>query len=611
MRHVSKSTVNTPAKRSSLKRVFSLVVVIILIGIITVVATTNGDEYNSIMYDSYEDSSFSYDINYDYNHPPGYTEEANTYYIGEHYPDIYEYNYPDDNLYQNNIESNDQHVHNYYTQQENIDEYNYSTYFSGFESDTEYYGIGIQPFAWNGAFYQYYFITCWDTGMLNTNIHLRDSWTSYTPPQAPTQHAAARFTGYVAPRYGFSLAAWTGLNLSSVGLGTLTSLNRQNPPGNQFYRSEVQISPNGGDPIMIPSFARLEVPAVNTLDHTEIIELHNFGTRLFGYDSIPVESITLMYNTFVPIFGVPSVPYCPTQTSYYPDFPPMPGPTIVPGANFNAVFQSHSTATSQSLPSATARFNFGAPGNISLQPVTIVHTPMFPPGQPRSTTTRNVGVEDGLLVGTHKDVVLIRHGPATVGELDLQFRVARPVTNVVIENPRDATTRNADISFVEPISINPPAGNTLLYSTASDPGATMSFDYTNPADPRPSRERDITVTLSLDCVYSYFASDNALDPLDDGNAVLFDTNTQLPDGQLPITPPPGYSIVSATVVNGDLVVVLRPTPWTFEFFKTCMAIYDPFNPLTDRNPLPGAVFELHWDLGSGFVLAYTTQPTGA
>jgi len=55
-----------------------------------------------------------------------------------------------------------------------------------------------------------------------------------------------------------------------------------------------------------------------------------------------------------------------------------------------------------------------------------------------------------------------------------------------------------------------------------------------------------------------------------------------------------------------------PRTFSFEFFKTCILIEEnPLGPLFERNPRPGAVFRLDWDLGSGFVEAYTTQPSNS
>jgi len=190
---------------------------------------------------------------------------------------------------------------------------------------------------------------------------------------------------------------------------------------------------------------------------------------------------------------------------------------------------------------------------------------------------------------------------------EVVFFVERPATSVVIQNPRDTANRNANISFDHKIGTASNPANTLQYPTSTSPNATfVSTEYVNPADPRPSRLRDIVVTLSLPCRYSFFAYDEF------GNAAYFNTTTQQADGALPITPPPGYEIISAIVDDGYLIVVLRPRTWSFEFYKTCIAIEnDPFNPLTDRNPLPGAVFQLWWDLGSGWELAYTTQPSNS
>ena len=133
----------------------------------------------------------------------------------------------------------------------------------------------------------------------------------------------------------------------------------------------------------------------------------------------------------------------------------------------------------------------------------------------------------------------------------VDFVVMRPATSVAITDPRDTSTRSANINFAN-YPITGAAANNTIYSTAGANANFVNTVYTNPSDTRPSHERDITVTLSItNCRYSFFDYDASGDAIYNNAA-------------LSVTPPSGYTVVSSKVVNGQLVVVLRPIPghWT-------------------------------------------------
>jgi len=133
---------------------------------------------------------------------------------------------------------------------------------------------------------------------------------------------------------------------------------------------------------------------------------------------------------------------------------------------------------------------------------------------------------------------------------EVSFSVMRPAQAVEITNPRDTVNRNAIIDFTDYSILNAPINNTIYNTTGANADFVGPTVYTNPVDPsRPSRERDITVTLEItNCNYSFFDCGNNFA----GGPAVYGANA------LPITPPAGYIVHEATVVNDNLEVVLRP-----------------------------------------------------
>jgi len=186
----------------------------------------------------------------------------------------------------------------------------------------------------------------------------------------------------------------------------------------------------------------------------------------------------------------------------------------------------------------------------------------------------------GLGVGTHTQDVEVLHGPRVVSDFELMVRVLRPATHVEIFNPRNPTGRNADIEFEDmPIVTNTTShsssNDTLMYSATSTGNAYSHYHstvYTNADAHRPSRERDITVTLDLPCVYSFFCMDEL---------------TRRDAGDNPIgwyiDVPQGYRIVSVAVANdGDrLIVVLTPVAAPVGRYLLATAVR-PTSPRTSR-----------------------------
>jgi len=434
----------------------------------------------------------------------------------------------------------------------------------------------VSPVPFGDFPFQVYVVQSHATGLGNGMAQLfnRDHWRAYTPPQAPTPVGVQQHRVYVRPRYGYSMAfqpynAMTGL--------TVVTTNRQNGLAISgltyvFYRTNTALVPTGH---MIARFTRIELAASDA----------DFGIRVIGYNPPASASVTVSDNRFVNrTMAFPSVPY----TDESEPFPPFPPQDLVPGANFNAIFDP-SVARPQNL------FNFsGALNPFSLQPVDVL---------PNSSYNLSMGVQGGLLIGRHSDVVLIRHGPEPVGSFNLNFTVVRPITELDFFNQNQSTTEvDVDMTIKDKwdgINVTPQVM----------PTETLDYEYYVPLQ----TTGKIVVEVMSPCDFTVFDG-----PVGCGYYYQ----------DIIITPPSGYVEYSRELVfipNYDgagvpdgtyrqkLIVIFEPIPppEPFVFYKGSRGD-DLWLPVDDWTRLNGAVFEIdRWDaINDVWVHFYTSAPSG-
>jgi len=192
---------------------------------------------------------------------------------------------------------------------------------------------------------------------------------------------------------------------------------------------------------------------------------------------------------------------------------------------------------------------------------------------------------------------------------ETRFVVERPITRVAVGNQNrqnvevDATLNVRDWWDDSPGPTPAPLDNWVLDNRElTYPPAAVALNHEITYiydDPLNRRTSDIIVTVTPPDEYTFF---------DDRPA----SDWYYKD--IEVIAPYGYVEVpnSRYLDDGDLVLRFARRRFNFEFFKTCMLIeYAPDHANYERNPLPGAVFELWWDIGNGWELAYTTQPSNS
>jgi len=589
---------STQVKWFSKRRIFALSIVSILIGVFSIWAYTNDNEYQW----GYEISSPYYDDSVPHYEAPYDNEWGYTYSYGDEVGDSPYYIALESGLYPSRDEQPDLF--------DIFDELGIDLYFPGFnDSDAVPFGnngIGITPLSFPQLWYIVQDTTTGFFNLLDPDLYVNGErmWRPYTPP-IPTQDmwfpGSGAYYVFVSPRYGHSNNGWILINTAQMT--NTTSAVRQLPAwawiGPTYYQWQGMLISSSH---IAAGFFRLEVEGENENNESS----HNFGMRIVGYNNVPPnEEITLINNTLFSYTWIPSVPWHPPYNLN------IPGPVEVDGDNnnFNAVLEDSMDASLcryTNGPTLTSSFNFGSLNYIDIQPV---HLPRTLNHLPRSRDTVDTGVQPGLSWGTHYDYILTRHGPAEVGRFRLQFRVDTPIIEIEIGPPnRSAGGPSYDGEVIIDFTVlqpDPPADpndpNADFTGTKPDtsiPDENIGYNYLgSPTNNRERNEADIVVVIPPPNDYAFFHRP--------GDGWDYEDIT--------IITPPGYEEIHRSLDNeGNLVVTLRPIIWSFEFFKTCMAIEnDPFDPTTDRNTLPGAVFQLWWDLGDGWELAYTAQASNS
>ncbi|MCL2589099.1 MAG: prealbumin-like fold domain-containing protein, partial [Oscillospiraceae bacterium] len=353
------------------------------------------------------------------------------------------------------------------------------------------------------------------------------------PPLPPITSTTPIYSVFVRPRYGHIKVGWPiPPGTGHFDEATTFTRNVGMHMGAAYYRGNLfDAGPNAR--FMNSLFIEIEISG-----------LRDLGTRVVGYTTNPSEIATLTNNSVFAALPAGFIPTVPTAEPF-PVTPP-PSPIMSGQDNFNLVIPPSSVFS------------------ISTQTVEIRG------GEPRDTAAVGVTAQLGLGIGTHPEAVLIRHGPAVVGELDITFRVVRPVRRVELTNQNrpdtelDATLTVRDYWPSDPDVVD--YGDLPLM-----PG--LSYTYDDPTDRRTS---DIIVTIPKPPDgYTYFD-----DPSGTTNYIYT---------TIEVVPPPGYTEVPNTRhldSEGNLVVQLRPIMEPFAFYKF---IYPNLN---DR--LENAEFYLYW-----------------
>ncbi|MCL2360942.1 MAG: SpaA isopeptide-forming pilin-related protein [Defluviitaleaceae bacterium] len=523
-------------KHLSFKRVLVLFAVLFAVSALSIFAYTYNNDYEPTYFDSYIGEVYPYMESEAYDYPYVVDSLDEYTYYNDYYPRYYE-------LYSD-------------------DEYSYADYVvneEDYESDDNQY-IEITPFGGlppNFPFPLTYTLRDttsgdFDTGLpANRNIYIPD----VSPIEVWPGMDINMWEVFSRPRFGYSMIHWRDDNVFITGRAFPTSLRQLNLEPYYVYDLWHMGLLN---PMLGPDFVRIEITGN---DHTFV--------HVVGYTPV-TELITLEHSSLFSNIHFPSIPWNGVDAG---DFPPYPQPDFYPGPgvandgpNFNAIFEGMTTSD---------YFNFGifAQGSydFSVQPVDIVRNTVA--ADPRDTDTVDVGVQYGFDRGTYTDVLLVRHGPAEVGRVNLTLRVLSPIPYVVIGPPNRGAGGpsydgevNIDLTILQPDPNDPT--NTINYYGIPD--EDMGYNYVgNPTNDQQKDNSNIIIVIPPPCEYTFFI-------WPEKGYGLYD---------IVIAIPPGYEEHSRYMDGDNLVVVLRPLQAEFPF--TFIKLDD------EDEPLPGAEFRLY------------------
>ena len=572
------------------KKVAALLAALAIVTVAAVFAITGDYAYSEINADPYI-AAHEYIDEYDYGDIAMYT------YDYPHYSNDSDYEEYNHNPCQNT----------YYYDDYGWDIPTYDSYHIGDDPNPYYYsdftasGM-LVPFVTQYVL-QYYVVSnssIYNRPPLSSEIAAADPrwpWQPYLNPPLPLVMAGTNAVrGYWRPRFGQSNIGMPSIPASGQWGISTTGARQTMPAGlHTYYYRALTVTP-GNIVRQFASFVELEIPAVDADDNYSVMDLVSIGRRVVGYNNPPTRNVTLRNNTIHLTAPFPHVPTFPDYSTFPgTGFPPIP-PCGIGGASApyigNPNFHARFITEMQSQP---GDFYFVALGNLPVttpQPVDIVS-----PVNPRDTHILPITVPPHQHIGTYTDTVLVRHGPAVVGEFDIEFTVERPVLEIVVDN-QDRPNQDVDVTLnVRDIWPDQPGPTPTPEQRDLD---TETLPYTRTIS---GSDREIVVRIPRPDEYTvfYFDCECDCDCNDPDNCNLCCNEYCYKD--ILITPPRGYIEIPGTrriERDGDeyyeeflVVEFIR----AFIFTKTDMGIYDENNPVV--NPLDGAVFYVYaWENGA-------------
>ncbi|MCL2571841.1 MAG: S-layer homology domain-containing protein [Defluviitaleaceae bacterium] len=368
-------------------------------------------------------------------------------------------------------------------------------------------------------------------------------WENYDPP---SREPSFGLIHYVRPRYGFSLVQWR-TTLSNTGLSTTTTASRQLNALNDYYTNMIS---RQTDETLIAHFIEIEIDAASA----------NFGTRIVGYSPIAPRQ-HILTNATIPFESAP-VYFPHVDITSVETFPPTGPPSGNP--NFYANFQS-----------TQSHFYFYSSG-ITTTGQQQSHYTLHIVYDENTYDDFYVGVETGLGIGRHRQIVEIIHGPIAtghpVGKFRMIFNVMRPVVEIDLYTVISAGTAEATV-----VTDRNYDSFASTYTIASETSVPITVTHA----PIPSSNR-IEVVIQRPCIHSFFDQNQSIDSAyrdNDNDFILSEIYITAPSGFVEV---PGTRSLSTD--GSSLTVVFEPISTTGPPPPTSPPITSP--PTSEPEPEP-------------------------